>query len=129
MRIKTLALFGVASLVAGTGLAAAHATSFKSEIEITGEVGQTVQDFQVYGEVHSEKAKCVPGRTVKIFSVTPNGLKLIDTDRTSHEGFFFGGGNFGNQVHGARVKVVRRKIGHRGHRLVCKSDADTLLIT
>jgi hypothetical protein len=128
LTLKTLTMLGMASLAVGTGVATAHATSFKSEIEITGTVGQTVQDFQVYGEVRSEKAKCVRGRTVKIFSVTPNGLKLIDTDRTSGNGFFFGGGNFGNEVDGARVKVVRRKIGRRGHAHVCKPDADTLRI-
>jgi len=128
MKLKVLAVLGVVSLGVGTGLAAAHTTSYNSQIQITGSVGATVQDFQVYGEVHSPKGRCVPNRKVKIFSITPNGLKLIDTDRTSRNGFFFGGGNFGNEVNGARVKVVRRDIGPRGHVHLCRSDTDTMLI-
>jgi hypothetical protein len=128
MKLKVLAVLGVASLGVGSGLAAAHTASYNSRIEIKGDVGATVQDFQVYGEVHSPKGKCVPNRKVKIFSITPSGLKLIDTDRTSRNGFFFGGGNFGNEVNGARVKVVQRDVGRRSHVHLCKSDTDTLPI-
>ena len=128
MKLKVLAVLCVASLGVGSGLAAAHTTSYNSRIEIKGDVGATVQDFQVYGEVHSPKGECVPHRKVKIFSITPSGLKLIDTDRTSRNGFFFGGGNFGNQVTGARVKVVQRDVGRRSHVHLCKSDTDTLPI-
>jgi hypothetical protein len=128
MKLKFLVVLGVASLGVGTSLAAAHAASSNSKIKITGSVGETVQDFQVYGTVRSPNEKCVGGRTVKIFSITPNGLVLIDTDRTSRNGFFFGGGNFGNEVNGARVKVLRRDVGRRGHKHVCETDKDTLPI-
>jgi hypothetical protein len=109
-------------------LAATGSTSYKSTITIASTVGQVVQDMQIYGDVHSPKGKCIPDRKVEIFSMTPNGLKLIDVDRTSRNGFFFGGGDFGNNVNGAKVKVLKRTIGRAAHEALCKSDADTLLI-
>jgi len=128
MKLKLLTVLAVALVGVGLSAAVAHAAFYGSTIKITGDVGATVQDFQVYGEVHSPNAKCVPNRTVKIFSITPSGLKLIDTDQTSRNGFFFGGGNFGSTVYGARVKVVERNIGTQSNPQVCKSDTDTLPI-
>ena len=123
MKLKVLAATAVALLAAGSSVAAARSAS-GTTIKITGSVGATVQDFQVYGEVHSSSPVCVRGRTVKIFSLTPSGPKLIDTDRASQNGFFFGGGDFGNQVNGVRVKAVEQTVN--GHR--CKPDTDTMLI-
>jgi hypothetical protein len=128
MKLKFLTVLAVVSVGVGLSAAVAHAAFYGSTINITGSVGMTVQDFQVYGEVHSPNAKCVPNRTVRIFSMTPSGLKLIDTDQTSRKGFFFGGGNFGNEVNGARVKVLERNVGTQANPQICKADIDTLLI-
>lgn len=124
MKLKVLAATAVALLAAASSVAVARSAS-GTTIRITGTVGATVQDFQVYGEVHSPSPVCVRGRTVKIFSLTPSGPKLIDTDRASDNGFFFGGGDFGNQVNGVRVKAVEQTIN--GH--LCRSDTDTKIIT
>jgi hypothetical protein len=123
MKLKVVAAVALASLVVAGGTAIAS-TSSGSTITIQGSVGSTVQNFQVYGTVRSTSRACVPDRTVKIFSLTPNGPKLIDTDRTSDHGYFFGGGNFGEQVNGARVKVLEKTVAGR----LCKSDTDTMQI-
>jgi len=109
--------------------ASAHDTSFDSTIEIEGLVGVNVNDYRYYGDVSSPKDRCVPGRTVKIFSLTLEGPKLIDTDRTSRNGFWFGGGDFTppgtTGTDGVRVRVAPRDIGRHGHRHVCRADADS----
>ena len=128
MKLKLFLIAGVASFALMAPLAAAHASSSGTKIEIQGSVGQVVQDFQVYGTVSSGNHRCVAGRKVEILSLTPNGPKLIDRDRASDNGFFFGGGNFGHQVNGARVKALRSVVGAHGHKHVCKADTDTLPI-
>jgi hypothetical protein len=124
MKLKFLAALGAVSLALGAGTALARSGGSGSPIEINGTVGATVQDMQVYGQVRSPRATCVPNRTVKVFSEEPSGLKLIDKDRTSRRGYFFGGGDFGDQVNGVRVKVAEQTVG--GH--VCKSDIDSMRI-
>jgi hypothetical protein len=123
MKVKVVAAVAVASLVVAAGTAVAR-TASGSTITIQGSVGATVQNYQVYGTVRSPSRACVPDRTVRIFSLTPDGPKLIDTDRTSDKGYFFGGGNFGDQVNGVRVKVLEKTVGGR----LCKSDTDTMQI-
>jgi hypothetical protein len=128
MKLKVLAGATVVAVVLMTGLAGAAPTS-STTIKIQGSVGEVVQDFQVYGKVRSPSRKCVSGRTVKIVSLTPDGPRVIDTDRTSRNGFFFGGGSFGNNgVNGVRVKAPRSRVGPKGGTHVCKAAADTQLI-
>jgi hypothetical protein len=106
--------------------AGAHDTSFNTTIEIEDVVGVTVNDYRYYGEVRSQRGRCVRGRTVKIFSITEDGRKLIDTDRTSRNGFWFGGGDFtpaGTTSTTAVVaRVLRRDTGPRRHDHVCRAD-------
>jgi hypothetical protein len=129
--MKRLVLTGLTLAAIGlmTSAASAHKASFKTTIEIDGLVGVTVNDYRYYGTVSSPKDRCVPGRTVKIFSLTPEGSKLIDTDRTSRNGFWFGGGDFTppgvTGTDGVRVRVARRDIGRHGHRHACRADADS----
>jgi hypothetical protein len=129
MKRRILIGFALGALVLVTSPASAHETSFNSTIKIDGLVGVTVNDYRYYGHVRSPKGRCVSGRKVKIFSLTSEGRKLIDTDRTSRNGFWFGGGDFTpagvTGTHGVRVRVVRRDIGPRGHRHVCRADAAT----
>ena len=88
----------------------------------------TRNDYRYYGEVHSPKRRCVRGRTVKIYSITEDGRKLVDTDRTSRNGFWFGGGDFTPAVTTSTtavvVRVLRRDIGPRGHDHVCRGDRE-----
>lgn len=128
MKLKLLAGVFVIALGLMTGMAMADAHSSHTTIKIEGTKGATVQHFRVYGTVSSPNARCVSGRKVKILSVTPNGPKLIDTDRAGDDGFFSGGGNFGHQVDGVRVKAVRRDIGRNGHRHVCERATDSVRI-
>jgi len=117
---------GVIGLVASS--AGAHDRSFNTRIEIEDVVGVTVNDYRYYGEVHSPKRRCVRGRTVKILSITEDGPKLIDTDRTSRNGFWFGGGDFRpggtTSTTAVVVRVSRRDIGPRGHDHVCRADRE-----
>jgi hypothetical protein len=129
--MKRWILIGLTLAAIGTltSPAFAHNTSFKSKIEIEGLVGVTVNDYRYYGEVSSRNDRCVPGRTVKIFSLTPEGRKLVDIDRTSRNGFWFGGGDFTppgvSGTNGVRVRVVPRDIGRHGHHHVCSADTDS----
>jgi hypothetical protein len=133
MRRRILTGLALAAIGLTTSPAFAHNTSFDGTIEIEGLVGVTVNEYRYYGHVSSPKDRCVPGRTVKIISLTPQGSKLVDTDRTSRNGFWFGGGDFTppgvTGTDGVRVRVVRKDIGRRGHRHVCRPDADSELIT
>jgi hypothetical protein len=77
------------------------------------------------GQVISPKPACAAARRVLIIAITPSGNRVVDTDRTSDNGFYGGGGRApgaGRPV-GAKVKAPRRVIGKRGHRLVCRGDA------
>jgi hypothetical protein len=127
MKRIMVTVLGIAAIGAVASPATAHDTSFNSEIQIEGLVGVTVDDYRYYGRVDSPKPDCVPGRTVKIFALTPEGRLLIDTDRTSRNGSFFGGGDFtptDGDVTGVRVTVVKRNIGPSGHRHLCEADSD-----
>jgi hypothetical protein len=119
--VLAMAVIGLMASSAG-----AHDRSFNTRIEIEDVVGMTVNDYRYYGEVHSPKRRCVRGRTVKIYSITEDGRKLIDTDRTSHNGFWFGGGDFTpagtTSTTAVVVRVLRRDIGPRGHDHVCRGD-------
>ena len=88
----------------------------------------TVNEYRYYGEVRSQRGRCVRGRTVKIFSITENGRKLIDTDRTSRNGNWFGGGDFAptgtNSTTAVVVRVLGRDIGPRGPDHVCRADRE-----
>jgi hypothetical protein len=121
--VLAMAVIGLMASSAG-----AHDTSFNTTIEIEDVVGMTVDDYRYYGEVRSRKGGCVRGRTVRIFSITEDGRKLIDTDRTSRNGSWFGGGDFTpagtTSTTAVVVKVLRRDIGRRGHDHVCRADRE-----
>jgi hypothetical protein len=125
MKLKLITSAIVVSFALVTGVASAHPQSSNTKVKIDGTKGETLQDFRVLGTVSSPNPKCVADRRVKIISLTPNGPKLIDTDRAGRDGSFSGGGNFGDQVDGIRVKATRRSIGRSGHRLVCEPATDT----
>ena len=121
--VLAMAVIGLMASSAG-----AHDRSFNTRIEIEDVVGMTVNDYRYYGKVHSPKGRCVRGRTVRIFSITEDGRKLIDTDRTSRKGNWFGGGDFTpagtTSTTAVVVKVRRRDIGRRGHDHVCRADRE-----
>ncbi len=107
IRFTLLGTLVAASLGLATGVAAAREPSSNTSIKIEGTRGATVQNLHVFGKVSSPSRECVAGRRVKIFSLGPNGRRLIDTDRTGRGGSFRGGGDFGREVDGVRVKVTR----------------------
>ena len=128
MRSRIAIVLAAAAAVLAATPASAHNAAFDSTIQITGQVGTVVNDYQYYGEVSSPRDGCIPGRTVKIFALTTDGRKLVDTDRTSRNGFFFGGGDFTpggvEGVDGVRVKVLAEDIGPQGHDHICEADTD-----
>lgn len=128
MRFTLIGTLVAASLGLATGVAAAREPSSNTSIKIEGTHGATVQNLHVHGEVSAASRECVTGRTVKILSLGPNGRKLIDTDRTGRGGSFRGGGDFGREVDGVRVKVTRTVVSRHGHGRVCEADAQTKAI-
>jgi hypothetical protein len=128
IRVTALGTLVAVSVGLATGIAAAQAPSPNTSIKIEGTRGATVQNLKVFGTVSSPSRECVAGRKVKILSLGPNGRKLVDTDRTSHGGSFRGGGDFGREVDGVRVKVTRTVVSRNGHERVCEADAQTKAI-
>ena len=128
MKLKLITSAIVVSFALATGVAAAHPQSSNTKVKIEGSKGPTVQHLQVHGTVSSRNPKCVVGRRVKILSLTPNGPNLIDTARAGHDGSFSGGGNFGDEVDGVRVKAPRHRVGRNGHRQVCEPATDSARI-
>jgi hypothetical protein len=121
---KLLAVALVGAAFGGwTTSAPAAVRSFPTEVTMnfTG-IGTGVF---VEGQVISPKPACATGRRVLIIAITPSGNRVVDTDRTSDNGFYGGGGRAlgaGRPV-GAKVKVLRKVSGKRGHRFVCRGDA------
>ena len=128
IRFTLIGTLVAASLGLATGVAAAREPSSNTSIKIEGTREATVQNLHVFGKVSSPSRECVADRRVKIFSLGPNGRRLIDTDRTSHRGSFRGGGDFGREVDGVRVKVTRTVVSRNGHGRVCDADAQTKAI-
>ncbi len=128
MKLMLITSAIVLSLAVATGVAGAHPESSNTKVKIEGTKGPTVQHLEVHGTVSSRNPKCVVGRKVKILSLTPNGPKLIDTAQARHDGSFSGGGNFGDEVDGVRVKATRHSVGRNGHRQVCEPATDSARI-
>lgn len=124
LHLATGALAAV--LVLGTGgIAVGHTTSFPSDVTI--ELVTGAQD-KFKGEVSSVKAKCVPGRLVKVFLVegadpNPSADTLIGKDTTNNNGRYRvvpAGGVASPGDFYARVK--QRNIGRPGHKHICEAD-------
>jgi hypothetical protein len=128
IRATVLGLLAAAALALAGIAAAAHVPTSNITIKIQGTHGELVSNLHVFGKVSSSTRACVAGRKVKILSVGPKGSKLIDTDRTDRRGSFRGGGGFGGEVNGARMKATRSVVSRNGHRLGCEPDADFLRI-
>ena len=78
------------------------------------------------GHLTSPKAKCLPGRTVKMLTHYPNGTtKVLDTDVTSKNGFWGLRGDFTGADQG-HIKVTRRTIRIHHHRRICAADKITI---
>jgi hypothetical protein len=104
----------------GAGAVGAHTTAFVTDISANGSTGATT-DLQVYGEVDSPRGKCVRNRTVKIIAEFSQANRLlVDTDRTSTNGFFSGGGDFSG-AQAVRMRATSKDIAPGDHVHRCKS--------
>jgi hypothetical protein len=124
-RRKTLAVavIGAALGVWVTSSALAGLRSFRTEVTLNF-AGISTGVF-TEGQVISPKSACEAGRKVLIIAITPSGNRVVDTDRTSDNGFYGGGGRApgaGRPI-GVKVKAPRAVIGKRGRRSVCRGDA------
>jgi hypothetical protein len=121
---KLLAVAVMAAALGGwTTPAFAGADSFRTEVTINF-LGIGTGVF-AEGQLISPKPACMAGRKVLIIAITPNGNRVVDTDRSSDNGFYGGEGRAlgaGRPI-GAKVKSPRRVIGKRGHRSVCREGA------
>jgi hypothetical protein len=136
---KRIALATIAAALVGAAGAAAHTTSFSSNVSFDllfcsdcngGKgIGPSAHDYVAAGEVSSPKAACVPGRKVKLYAVYTGldkrgGLapepELLDIDRTSEHGAW--SGRFTHTLEDVdhfEARLVRRNIGPQGHRHIC----------
>jgi hypothetical protein len=120
-------LAAAAALALGGGVAEAHNTTFQTNVEFQSEYPGAGNDTGLAGQVSSQRAGCVPNRTVKVFAIFQNGSReLVDIARTSDNGAFAGIGDFDNAVD-ALAKVTRKNIGGSGHRHICGRASDTLV--
>jgi hypothetical protein len=80
---------------------------------------------EMIGHLTSSNRKCLGGRTVKIFITYVNhGRLLVDTDVTSVNGSWAGSGRDQGAA-SARVEVLRKTFGRRGHRRTCAAASTT----
>jgi hypothetical protein len=104
---------GMATLVLGVGVAAAHTTSFNSTVTIDQ------SEFVFFGTVSSPRPGCVPNRLVKLFRRNPD--TLVGSDTTGQDGNWEVAAFPENAFYYA--KVTRKNIGPSGHRHICRADA------
>lgn len=76
------------------------------------------------GHLKSPSAKCLRGRTVKLFLRNGNTgkSKLADTDKTGRGGHWRLEGNLFT-IDRARIKVTREVVGSGDHRRICEPDS------
>ena len=118
MRLRTLATLLVAGLLLGGGVAAAAKPTFESTITYAGPFAGEPFHGVMTGRVDSPKHACIAGRTVKLFLDDGGGtLALADTDRTSGRGVWAAEAPTFST---GKVTVLKRQIGKRGHRSLCK---------
>jgi hypothetical protein len=116
MRIRGLAGLAAASVLAlGVASATGHRAQAPTSLELVefADSNGDMSDDYIIGTVSSPKGKCVGGRTVKITRRFTMGgdPKLIDSTRTSKNGYWAGGGVEGiNSVEG-KVTVERKVLG------------------
>jgi hypothetical protein len=130
MKRLVLVTLTVSSLLALGGIAMAKVPSSPTKVVFDHESPQTGEDVNVrdfIGHLESPRKQCLAGRTVKAFLHNGNNgtTKLFDTDRTGPRGVWGVGGN----VVGAdslRFRVIRKRIGDRHHRRICKADSTVI---
>jgi hypothetical protein len=111
-----------ALLLVGGGVAAAKSTSFSTKVVVDGSSG-TANAATVIGHLESPKKQCLSGRTVMLYEELSNGSsKLVGTDHSSERGIWAAKGDLAD-AQDERAKVVRKTIGRRHHRQVCKAAA------
>jgi hypothetical protein len=121
------AAVGAVALTLGAGAVLARTAPIPSAVDIKG-AGIGPNLVQTDGLVSSPKAKCVPARKVRVYALYESDPpEPIGTDSTSHNGAFFVTGDPSGEPIGAKARVLRKKIGPRHHRRLCKAAADELL--
>jgi hypothetical protein len=120
-RVVTAAA-AVTTLLIGGGVALAETTFHPTTIVQDGSAAADTTRSLIYGHLESPRHKCLPNRKVQIVAHFPSGNRVLDTDRSSRNGFWEGLGNFIG-ADSAEAKVVRKRTGRPGHRHVCKADS------
>lgn len=117
-----LAVAAAAFALSG-GVAAAHETSFATEISITGASGPP-SDRVFYGKVQSDHGRCIANRKVKLVAEFGASAKeVVDIDRTSDNGVWATGGDL-EGARGEKAKVVEQDLRDGAkHDHVCDGDS------
>ncbi len=122
--MRRILIIAIAATALGTIAAPAAAGAASHPTEVTIDFAGIGTGVFVEGQVISPKRACEAGRKVLIVAITPNGNELVDTDRTSDNGFYGGGGQAQDpdRPTGVKVKAPRITFARHGHRHVCRRD-------
>ena len=85
--------------------------------------GPAPSNSYAFGHIEAGPIPCRRDRVFRLFKNSEPGI-LIDTDHSSHNGFFALGGD----LSGASVVVIRmarKRFGRRGNRHTCEADSNT----
>ena len=128
-RIRFLAVVvaACASLAVGATTGAAHTTTFPTQLVGGGssegnEPGLFV--FRKDGNLTSPQAKCLSGRTIKMYFVDDGAKTLKDVDEgSSRNGFWAVGGEATAKPDSILFKVAKKPLGSdSGHKHLCGGD-------
>jgi hypothetical protein len=118
---RVLAVAVVGGALAGCATPAlAQARSFPTEVTVN--IAAFGRGVFAEGQLLSPKRACLAGRKVLIVAITPSGNEVVETDRSSDNGFYGGRGRArgGRRPTGLKVKVPRAVLGRPGDRTVCR---------
>jgi hypothetical protein len=86
--------------------------------------GPPTSDSYAFGDVDPGPTQCRAERTFKLFKNTGPAKILIDTDRSSRNGFWALGGDLSGSS-AVLIKMQKKRFGPRGNRHTCEEDTIT----
>src|SRR5687768_5261545 len=104
------------------GFAVAHETSFQSKVTGDSRPGPGQREVTFFGEVKSEKGKCVKRRTVELFDLRTVASKIGETESNADGEWEITAPT--GRLRGTQYAQIRKKtlVKRDGHRHKCKGD-------
>lgn len=123
--MRRMLIVAIAGVALGVAAAPAVARVVSDRTEVTVNFAGIGTGVFAEGQVLSPRPACEAGRKVLIIAITPNGNQVVETDRTSDNGFYGGGGTprGPDRPTGVKVKALRTTFAGHRRRHVCKGGA------